>query len=163
MDAHDKKLQWLALLAAVLSCAWLISHPDYEPAVALASSLLVWLGLKRHSTHNAGPPPLTPAGLPVGAKPQLHLSALLEGAYMADRPRIVRESLGAFPSVTPVDVVEILGLLYQADRPSILAVLASRISPPPSSKEATKILGQLYVADRPSAAKLLAQVHVASQ
>lgn len=46
------KLQWVALLGVVLSIAWLIALPGYEPVVVFFSSLLIWLELKRQSSHN---------------------------------------------------------------------------------------------------------------
>lgn len=160
MTAQNKIPQWIALLGVALSCAWLISHPGYEPAIALASSSLAWLGLKyKRDSRTIAPPS---AGLPYRTKSQLHLSALLKGAYISDRPRVIKESLNAFPSITPLDVAEILELLYIADRPEALSLLSSKISPPPSSSEATKILNQLYIADRPSAAKLISKVHSAA-
>lgn len=160
MHAQNKILQWIALTGVVLSCGWLISHPDYEPAIALSSSLLVWLGLKYKQSLPKKPISSPSIDLSSATKSQLHLSALLRGAYISDRPSIIKDSMDVFTSITPVDVAEILGLLYIFDRPKALQLLTSRISPPPSSTEATRILDQLYISDRPFGAKLISQIHI---
>ncbi len=146
--------EWLAVIATLISGAWLYAKPDYEPAIALITGIITFVGM-RSRTLNPTSHTLPNAFLPGKPTAQFDVKSLLVGAYQSDRLEITKDNLPHILPIPPEELPSILNLFYQSDGLNALRLLSQRLGTYPNPKETEKILGTLYTSDRATGAKTL--------
>lgn len=143
----------IALATAVaVSGAWLYAVPDFEPLLALITSVLAYAASLNDRQVISESVAASTTAL-VGHGP--HPNGLLKSASIIDRPKIIQENYRNFPPLGGQEILGVLEVLSIIDRPKAIPLLLSRLSSPLTQSETEAILEKLSIIDREVAAKHL--------
>jgi hypothetical protein len=148
------KIQWLLGGAICVSATWLAYSRDFEPLLALITSVVSYAGTFATRHHNTSE--TTSASTPLGGYGPAPMS-LLKSAAIIDRPKIIKDSYTHFPSLSGIQIVEVMDTLSIIDRPKALPLLLTRLREALSENETERILELISIVDRSTAAEQLAQ------